>query len=164
MKSEMKIVLVVLAGSLLSGCLCMSRHPAVARNEIVGRETARAMLAEPPSEVASEQSLKPIYFNFDSNELTPPNKEILRENSEWATNHPDKKLRLEGNCDERGTIEYNVALGQRRAQAAFDYLQNLGLASSRMTTVSYGEENPVDAGHSEEAWAKNRNVGSNPED
>lgn len=164
MNSKIKMVVGLLAGPLLSSCMCMNRHPAVAHNKAIGPEHARAMLAAPPTEVVVEQDLKPIFFNFDSNELTSPNREILRVNAELAASYPEKNLRLEGNCDERGTTEYNVALGQRRAQAAFDYLQNLGLATSRMTTVSYGEENPFDSGHNEEAWAKNRRVVSNLED
>lgn len=160
MNSKLKIVVGLLAGTLLSGCSCMSGQPReVARNEPVVREQARAMLADPtPTDVVVEQALKPVYFKYDSNELTPSNREILRENSEWAANNPNRQLTIEGNCDERGTTEYNIALGQRRAQAAFDYLRNLGVESSRMTTISYGEENPVDLGHNEQAWAKNRRV------
>jgi peptidoglycan-associated lipoprotein len=68
----------------------------------------------------------------------------------------DIKVKIEGNCDERGTTEYNLALGDRRAKAAMDYLTAQGVDAARLTTISYGKEKPVDAGHNEEAWAKNR--------
>ncbi|HEY5764974.1 MAG TPA: OmpA family protein, partial [Candidatus Deferrimicrobiaceae bacterium] len=68
----------------------------------------------------------------------------------------DAKIQIEGHCDERGTSEYNMALGERRASAASKYLQNLGIAGSRLSTISYGEERPLDPGHNEDAWAKNR--------
>jgi peptidoglycan-associated lipoprotein len=158
MNIQIKIILGVLVGTLLSGCACVGRKTDMASIQPPVRTEARAMMAVPESEVGVEQGLKSVYFNFDSNELTPMNREILRENAVWAANNADKNLRLEGHCDERGTTEYNMALGQRRATAAVNYLRNLGVASSRMTAVSYGKEYPIDFGHNEEAWAKNRRV------
>jgi peptidoglycan-associated lipoprotein len=97
-----------------------------------------------------------IYFEYDSFDLTTQAKKILAEKAGFLNSHPSIKVRIEGNCDERGTEEYNLALGERRAKAAQDYLVFLGIASERLTTVSYGEEKPVDSGHNEAAWAKNR--------
>jgi peptidoglycan-associated lipoprotein len=97
-----------------------------------------------------------IYFEYDSFDLTTEAKKILAEKAGFLNSHSAIKVRIEGNCDERGTPEYNLALGERRAKAAQDYLVFLGIASERLDTVSYGEEKPLDGGHNEAAWAKNR--------
>ena len=97
-----------------------------------------------------------IYFDFDKYELKPEAKRILRKKAEWLKRHPEFFLRIEGHCDERGTNEYNMALGEKRAQAAKKYLISLGIYEKRIRTISFGEERPVDPRHNEEAWAKNR--------
>lgn len=100
--------------------------------------------------------LNDIYFDFDSSSLTPRAQEILKSNASWLKSNPSVVVEIEGHCDERGTIEYNLALGDRRARGVKDYLVNLGVSSSRMRTISFGEEMPLDPGHNETAWAKNR--------
>ncbi|RMF83721.1 MAG: peptidoglycan-associated lipoprotein Pal [Nitrospinota bacterium] len=100
--------------------------------------------------------LQKVYFEFDKATLTEEAKRTLQENAAWLRQHPEVKVQIEGHCDERGTIEYNLALGDRRAQAVKEYLVSLGIAPTRLVTVSYGEERPVDPGHNETAWAKNR--------
>ncbi|MBU4344557.1 MAG: peptidoglycan-associated lipoprotein Pal [Desulfobacteraceae bacterium] len=97
-----------------------------------------------------------IYFDFDKYNLLPLAQQVLQRKAEWLWNNPDVSVIIEGHCDERGTNEYNLALGDRRAESARTYLINLGIDGSRFTTVSYGEERPVDSGHNEVAWAKNR--------
>jgi peptidoglycan-associated lipoprotein len=97
-----------------------------------------------------------IYFAFDKADLTPEAMKNLEQKADWLLNHPSYSVRVEGNCDERGSTEYNLALGQRRANVAAKYLEALGVSSDRIKTISYGEENPVDPGHNEKAWAKNR--------
>ena len=97
-----------------------------------------------------------IFFEYDSFDLTIEAKKILAEKTGFLNSHATIKVRIEGNCDERGTPEYNLALGERRAKAAQDYLVFLGIASERLGTVSYGEEKPLNGGHTEAAWAKNR--------
>jgi len=97
-----------------------------------------------------------IYFEFDKSRLLPESKEILRNKAKWLMAHPDVSVIIEGHCDERGTSEYNIALGDRRAQSAKSYLVDLGIGSRRLTTISYGEERPLDPNHNERAWAKNR--------
>ena len=89
-------------------------------------------------------------------ELSPQTRDTLQTFFTVAQQRPDQNLRVEGNCDERGTTEYNLALGQRRAEAAKDYLLNLGLERSRITTISYGKERPRAPGHDEESWRENR--------
>jgi peptidoglycan-associated lipoprotein len=100
--------------------------------------------------------LETVYFDFDKSDLTDETRAALRANAEWLRGHSSYGVVIEGHCDERGTIEYNLALGQRRAQTVRDYLTSLGVQGSRMRTKSYGEERPVDPGHTEEAWARNR--------
>lgn len=97
-----------------------------------------------------------IRFEFDKSRLLPEAKEILRRKAKWLKAHPDVRVTIEGHCDERGTSEYNIALGDRRARSARTYLVDLGIAPERLTTISYGEEKPLDPGHNEVAWAKNR--------
>ncbi|UWX57015.1 peptidoglycan-associated lipoprotein Pal [Chlorobaculum sp. MV4-Y] len=97
-----------------------------------------------------------IFFDFDSSALNSEAQEQLNQNAAWMQKHPASAVTIEGHCDERGTDEYNIALGERRAEAARAYLVNLGVNGGRLSTVSYGEEKPFDPGHNEEAWAKNR--------
>ena len=97
-----------------------------------------------------------IYFEFDKSTLLEEAKLKLKQKAAWLTAHPDASIVIQGHCDERGTSEYNMALGDRRARSAKDYLVDLGIDSRRMTTVSYGEEKPIALGHNEAAWAKNR--------
>lgn len=97
-----------------------------------------------------------IYFEFDSSALLPSAQQILSTKAELLNTHADIYATIGGHCDERGTDAYNMALGQRRADAARSFLVNLGVAASQLRTISYGEEQPVDPGHDEAAWAKNR--------
>ena len=100
--------------------------------------------------------LKPVFFELDSSDLSPAGQKALDENAGLLKRYGTWAVTIEGHCDERGTAEYNLALGERRATAARAYLVSLGIASDRLRTVSYGKEFPFDAGHSESAWSKNR--------
>ena len=97
-----------------------------------------------------------IYFDFDRYTLTPDAAATLDRKALFLKANPDLAVEVQGHCDERGTAEYNMALGDRRAEAAADYLVTMGIARERLTTVSYGEERPIDPASNEEAWAKNR--------
>jgi peptidoglycan-associated lipoprotein len=97
-----------------------------------------------------------VYFDFDKSILKPAAKAVLKKKAEWLKEYREYSLRIEGHCDERGTNEYNLALGERRAHSAKRYLTALGINSSRITTISYGEARPADPRPNEEAWAKNR--------
>jgi len=101
-------------------------------------------------------SLGTIYFDFDKYNLREDARRILDLNAEILKTNPDVNIVIEGHCDERGTNEYNLALGENRAKAAKDYLVRLGIDASRITTLSYGEEQPVAMGHDEESWSQNR--------
>lgn len=100
--------------------------------------------------------LMPVFFEYDSSELTQDARAALDGNAEILRKYPDWAITIEGHCDERGSAEYNLALGERRAVTARTYLVSLGIPADRVRTVSYGKEFPFDAGHDEAAWAKNR--------
>ncbi|GAB4341085.1 MAG: peptidoglycan-associated lipoprotein Pal [Desulfobulbaceae bacterium] len=98
----------------------------------------------------------PIYFDFDSSAIRADQVERIEANADFLKQNPEIKIRIEGNCDPRGTKEYNLALGERRAQSAKKYLINLGIDESRLSTVSWGEEKLLLYGHDEISWAQNR--------
>ena len=100
--------------------------------------------------------VKAVFFAYDKADLSPKSKKILQENARWIRQFPGARVTIEGHCDERGTEEYNLALGDQRAQKTKDYLVQLGIEAGRLQTISFGEERPFDQGHDEAAWAKNR--------
>ncbi|MFH0844393.1 MAG: peptidoglycan-associated lipoprotein Pal, partial [Pseudomonadota bacterium] len=97
-----------------------------------------------------------IYFEFDKSDLKPEAQANLKKKAEWLRANTKFSILIEGNCDERGTNEYNLALGERRASAAKNFLISMGVSKDRISTISYGEEKPADPGQNEKAWAKNR--------
>ena len=107
-------------------------------------------------EIFESTRFKDVYFDYDTYDIRPEGVEILQEMAALLLKHPNVKIQIEGHCDERGTQEYNLALGERRANSAKQYLISLGTAGDRISTISYGEEKPVDSGHTEEAYRKNR--------
>ncbi len=146
---RIRLVLVLTAIVLLCACSKSGRGTG-ATDDLGGAGEGNIPLAEPGSE------LKDVNFDFDSSSLGAGEQARLRENSRWLLDNPAKSVVVEGHCDERGTIEYNLALGERRARSAYDFLRSLGVKNAQMKTVSYGKELPLDPGHSEAAWAKNR--------
>jgi peptidoglycan-associated lipoprotein len=104
----------------------------------------------------SSGPLKEIYFDYDRYDVRADAREALKTNAEWLKSNPQVRVQIEGHADERGTNEYNLALGAKRAQAAKDYLVTLGIVESRLTTISYGEEVPVCKEQTEDCWQKNR--------
>jgi len=109
------------------------------------------------AEVAAEAAMGKIYFDFDSFVLSQTARDTLNKNAEYLLkNNQSVRLQIEGNCDERGSDEYNLALGEKRAKAALNYLVTLGVRAERLSFISYGKEKPADPGHDEAAWAKNR--------
>jgi peptidoglycan-associated lipoprotein len=130
------------------------------REETTKKELEKSLVAkkEPGIEgVVFESSLlKDVYFDFDKYDIRPADASILKENAALLKKYTNVKIQIEGHCDERGTNEYNLALGERRANSAKNYLMTLGVSPGRISTISYGEEKPLDPGHSEEAWTKNR--------
>ena len=111
-------------------------------------------------EAPAPSPLKDIYFDFDKYDLRAEAREALKANAGWLKGNASARVEIEGHCDERGTNEYNLALGAKRAQAAKDYLVTLGISQERLSTISYGEELPVCKEHNEECWQKNRRAHS----
>lgn len=122
-------------------------HAALAAQRAAELESKRQTL---------EENFSRIHYHFDSDMLTDDSKDLLRANAEIMMQYPELAVEVEGHCDERGTTEYNLALGQRRADAVLAYLKDMGVTASSVQTVSYGEEKPFAQGHDETAWSQNR--------
>jgi peptidoglycan-associated lipoprotein len=105
---------------------------------------------------AAGEELQPIYFDFDKSFVRDDARSVMKANADWLKANPKAKVKIEGNCDERGTIEYNQALGQRRAASAKKYLTDMGISANRISLISYGKEKPVCKQSSEDCWQKNR--------
>ncbi|HET6238131.1 MAG TPA: peptidoglycan-associated lipoprotein Pal [Acetobacteraceae bacterium] len=99
-----------------------------------------------------------VFYDFNVSSLKPDARATLDKQAAWLAQYPQNNVQVAGNCDERGTEEYNLALGQRRANAAAGYLEAKGVAQSRVTTISYGKDRPTALGNDEQAWAQNRNA------
>ncbi len=112
--------------------------------------------APPPAPMMKKVELQDVFFAFDVYELSPEARDILAKDADILKDNPGTTITIEGHCDERGTREYNLGLGERRANSAKNYLVSLGISSSRIRTITYGEDRPFDEGHNERAWAKNR--------
>ena len=122
---------------------------------VVTPQAEKPKQPEPKPELKEEQ-LQTVYFDFDKYNLRSDAKTALDANASLLQQYSTVTIKIEGHCDERGTVEYNLSLGEKRAKAVMDYLTGLGIGASRVTVISYGKERPVDAGHNEAAWAKNR--------
>ena len=109
-----------------------------------------------PKEFMAVAALKEVYFDFDKYDIRPEDAKTLDTNATWLKSNADNLVLIEGHCDERGTNEYNLALGERRAKATMNYLVSQGIQANRITIISYGEERPVCTEHTEACWAKNR--------
>lgn len=120
--------------------------------------TSSSLDALRKGEAATEGPLKNIYFEFDQYTLSAEAREVLKANAKWLKTNPSARVEIEGHCDPRGTNEYNLALGAKRAQSARDYLTTLGVTADRLKTVSYGEEIPVCKEQTEECWQRNRHA------
>lgn len=133
-------------------------EPAPAPPEEAKPEVAPAPAKEEIKEraAAAAEGVQPIYFDFDKSFIRDDAKPVMKANAEWLKANPKAKIKIEGNCDERGTIEYNQALGQRRAASAKKYLTDMGIAASRISLISYGKEKPICKESDETCWQKNR--------
>lgn len=137
-----------------------TEQPAVEQPKDTSAEDAARKAAEEAARLEAEAKAamesEKIYFDYDKADLSDSSKATLSKKSDWLKANGSYKLKIEGNCDERGSTEYNMALGARRAEAAASFISNAGVASDRLTTVSYGEEKPVATGSDEAAWSQNR--------
>ena len=126
------------------------------RERALREQAEREQAAKAKAAATAEVNIRDINFDFDQSNIRPDAREILKANADILLKKGAAQIAIEGYCDERGTAEYNMALGERRAQEAKKYLVNLGMEASQIKTISYGEERPLDPGHNEEAWANNR--------
>ncbi len=118
---------------------------------------SKAMAFNPQgSDTGTISGLYTIHFEYDDSSITPEGKKQLEQNVDWIKKNPNLDMQVEGHCDERGSVEYNLALGERRARSVKAYLVSMGIPASRVRTVSYGKEKKIDNGDSDEAHAKNR--------
>ncbi len=113
-------------------------------------------LAKTLDQINKEKPLAMIHFDYDKYAIRDDAKSVLEGNAGWLRKFRTAKILIEGHCDERGTEDYNLALGEKRAKAAYDYLVSLGIPAERMKTISYGKSQPLDLGHDEAAWQRNR--------
>ena len=107
-------------------------------------------------EIGDSGGLKIVHFDFDTFNLSEEARTTLKDNAQWLKSHKSIKVQVEGHCDSRGTQEYNLALGQKRSESVRKYLTDLGVGAKRLSTISYGEEKPLNSEETEEAWSKNR--------
>lgn len=122
-----------------------------------------ASTEDPYADTQQQVELERIHFAFDKYDLDTEARQTLQNNALYLEQNPDTSIILEGHCDERGSDEYNLALGEKRARAAAEYLENLGVDNDRIRTISYGEEKPLDPASNEEAWALNRRAEFKPQ-
>jgi peptidoglycan-associated lipoprotein len=118
--------------------------------------TATPTTRPPVKDFVAIDDLKDVFFDFDKYDIRPPDAKVLDANATWLKSNPNHLVLIEGHCDERGTNEYNLALGERRAKSTMNYLVSQGVQASRITIISYGEERPSCTQKTEECWAKNR--------
>ncbi len=180
MQSNVRIMLAALGVVVVvaSGC---ANNDVVKKEEPIAPQTTKAKAgpvagtsqARPSTNETKHEQMKSVeakgarasantafesaYFDFDKANLSPAARDVLTKNANTLIKvSRDAKVRIEGNCDERGSAEYNLALGERRAKSALQYLITLGVPTERLSVISYGKEHPADPGHDESAWAKNR--------
>jgi peptidoglycan-associated lipoprotein len=161
------VILVAFIGIALGGCGCFMQAqkgetpPPAAAPAVVQAPEAKPVVpvvAPPPPPPAAKPlcALNDINFDFDKYNIRERDAAVLKDDAACLQASPGRKARIEGHCDERGTVEYNLVLGQKRADSTKNFLVNLGVNAGALETVSYGKEQPLDGGHNEAAWAKNR--------
>ncbi|WJM28452.1 peptidoglycan-associated lipoprotein Pal [Novosphingobium resinovorum] len=168
--SSMRITRVGATALVVAGALAISAcgkkapaqlppDPGPATSTDTGQSSGGYGMAQPGSQadfVAKMMGADTIYFALDESTVDAQDQAALAKQAQWLQQYPNKRATIEGHCDERGTREYNIALGERRANAAKNYLASLGIDPSRITTVSYGKERPIALGSDEASWAQNR--------
>lgn len=155
-KSFLSILLVL--GFVLAGCSSTSKKGSGNTSDSMVDDNSDALALElnGSSDDNTAGALKTIYFDFNSSNLTSAGKSTLEQNAMWLKGVESVDIQIEGHCDERGGQQYNLALGERRAKSVKSYLEALGVASARVSVISYGKEKPNSFGHDEESWSKNR--------
>ena len=165
-----RLIFCVLSLAVLAAC---SSQPSKEKGAAVEERTPQPVATQPETATTAPQSSaaigvdplkdphsilakRSVYFDFDSNVVKDEYRPLIQAHARYMVDHADTHIRIEGNCDERGSREYNLALGQRRAEAVKKIMTVLGVSDNRIETISFGEEKPVALGHDEASWAKNR--------
>ena len=169
-RSAVYLCALVVFALLLSGCGCFMQAqkgetappPAPQAVAPAPEPPKEIPVAPPPPPPPPVVQLKDINFDFDRYNIRPGDAEMLKQDVEWFKANQGRKVRIEGNCDERGTVEYNLVLGQKRADSTKNYLVGLGIDGKLMDTISYGKERPTCTEHNEACWAKNRRAHFEP--
>jgi peptidoglycan-associated lipoprotein len=152
------VLCALMAGCSGSGETNSSSAPPEQNNPATTQPATPLPRPAPPSTPQSNLSQHSVYFDFDNSDIKPEGQSVIANWARYLSAHPTLRARLEGNCDERGTREYNIGLGERRANAVATALEAKGVAAAQLTIVSYGKERPVALGHDEASWAQNRRV------
>ncbi len=159
-RRELFFAVILMVGMLaLWGCPKKAEMSAVPEEQPAKAQEQQAEPQPEPAKehaAAKEEGLQPIYFDFDKSFVRDDARSVMKSNADWLKANPKVKVKIEGNCDERGTIEYNQALGQRRAASAKKYLTDMGISANRISLISYGKEKPVCKQSNEDCWQKNR--------
>ena len=164
MRQGTKILLISVCALVLGACGTATKktgaeQPQAGQQEQRGAAQEQGEFKGSPFEDPNNPLSKhTVYFDFDKSDVQPEDRDIVIAHAKYLASHPDKKVVLEGNTDERGTREYNIALGERRANSVSQLMQLQGVAKSQIDVVSFGEERPVALGHDEAAWRLNRRV------
>ena len=155
--NDMRMKVIGLVGVILLLAACSSTPPAPPPAPPAGPGGPPAGSVIPGSQQDLAQNAGDrVFFEFDRSDMTPEAQQILQRQASWLQHYPNVSVTIEGHCDERGTREYNLALGERRAAAVKNVLVAAGIPASRISTISYGKERPIVVGSNEEAWAQNR--------
>ena len=162
LKKPSTFMLMFALTALLAGCGSskkkqeQSDEPPVSSVSDASEDMSDNLMLNGDSDSGKAGPLRSVYFAYDSSMLTGEAKSVLDANAEFLKASSSIEIQVEGHCDERGGVQYNIALGERRAKAIKDYLSAMGVNASRITTVSYGKERPLEFGHTETSWSKNR--------
>ncbi len=160
MRSVVVVLVLLVTVPFLFGAGCAKKaRPATMPAEepmVTEPEVAEPEPEPEATDMLELMSLEDIHFDFDRSTIRPDAREMLLDHAEELQGASSANVLIEGHCDERGTNEYNMALGERRARSTRDFLVSYGIDRSRLSTISYGEERPLDPGHTEESWSKNR--------
>jgi peptidoglycan-associated lipoprotein len=156
-QSRLFVVFGIVSFLYLTGCASQKKNtPANDPSSSASQEKGMVLELNGDSDSQRAGGLKTVFFPFDSSEIGGESQSTLDSNAQFLKNNNNVKVQIEGHCDERGGVQYNMALGERRARAIQDYLKAVGITSDRISTISFGKEKPLEMGHDESAWEKNR--------
>lgn len=164
MKNWNKIVILALLAGSMAACTTTKKEDEAAQqgdqtaDSRQGAQDQGRFTGSPFEDPSNPLSKRTVYFDFDSSEIKSADREVIAAHAKYLASHPQTKVVLEGHADERGTREYNIALGERRAKAVQQYMLLQGASQSQIDVISFGEERPVALGHDESAWSLNRRV------